>query len=387
MYDIAVIGAGPAGSSLTYFLAAEGFKVLTLERDRIPASRIICGEYLPDPSSMAIDGDTASAYYSFFKPFILHKISKITLKIGNKGFSSNFIGYSIDRKMMIRERLEEAVNEGAELKTGEAFISVNKSDEGLHIKTLRGEYVTRYLVGADGFEGRVSKAFGSYDELKCDDVALAFSEEVNANLDRPEEMQLLIDETLAPGTYAWIIPRSSRRANIGVGVRLNLMEGFNARSSLMRLVKTLNVGNPKIRVKGRFVPVGGMKRDVARESMFLIGDAAGMTIPSNGGGMHTSIIAAYLLAQSMESSDPIDFYTKKVHEVILPMVSTGLVHRRAADFLTKTELLWKTANILPEGMVQEVIEVRRGKYFPLLRALSSLYGLVRGKVGNYPLCR
>ncbi len=387
MYDVAIIGAGPAGSSLTYFLTDKGFKVLTIERDRTPALRTICGEYLPDPKSIPIDGDLASAYYSYFEPFILHKISKITLKIKNRSFSSNFIGYSIDRKLMIRERLREAVDEGAELKTGEAFIDFDKSEEGLCIKTLRGKYIARYIIGADGFESRVSKAFRLYDELKCDDVALAFSEEINLYIEEPEEMQLLVDETLAPGTYAWIIPRSPERANIGVGVRLNLMKGFNAGSSLRELIKTLNVkGNPKIRIKGRFVPVGGMKRYIAGGGVFLIGDAARMTIPSNGGGMHTSIIAAYLLAQSMESSDPASYYADKVHEIIFPMVKTGLVHRKAADFLTKTRLLWKTVDILPEGIVQEVIEVRRGKYFPLLRALAASYELIRGKVDSYPLC-
>ncbi len=384
---MAVIGAGPAGSSLTYFLAAKGFKVLILERDRIPALRTICGEYLPDPSSMNIGGDVASAYYSFFEPFILHKISRITLKMGSREFSSNFIGYSIDRKSIIRERLKEAVDEGAELKTGEAFININKSDEGLYIKTLKGEYEARYLVGADGFESRVSKIFGLYNELKCDNVALAFSEEVSLDMEGPEEMQLFIDETLSPGTYAWVIPRSPKRANIGVGVRLNLMKRFNARLSLRELLRTLNVReNLKIRIKGRFVPVSGMKKDIAKGRIFLIGDAAGMTIPSNGGGMHTSIIAAYLLAQSMESSDSVGSYTKKVYEIILPMVTTGLVHRKAADFLTKTGLLWKTIDMLPEEIVREVIEVRKGRYFPLLRALAAFYEIVRGKVGNYPLC-
>ncbi len=389
MYDIAVVGAGPAGSSLTYFLTAKGFKVLTLERERIPALRTICGEYLPDPNSIAIRGDMASAYYSFFKPFIVHKVSRISLELGNRTFSSNFLGYSIDRKLMIRERLREAVDGGAELKTGEAFISATatKSREGFHVRTSRGTYTARYIVGADGFESRVSKISALYNETKCDDLALAFSDEIELNVDRPEEMRLIIDEAIAPGTYAWIIPRGTRKANVGVGVRLNRSREFNIEYSLRKFIRDLNARrDPKIRVRGRFVPVGGTKKSIAGEGIFLIGDAAGMTIPSNGGGMHTSILASYLLAQSLDSSDPISFYIKRVRDVISPMVELGLTHRRAADFLIKTGLLWKIIGILPEEMVQEVIEVRKGKYYALLKSASILYGLVRGKVGSYPLC-
>ncbi len=387
MYDIAVVGAGPAGSSLAYFLTAKGFKVLILERDRIPALRTICGEYLPDPSSIAIEGDIASAYYSFFKPFIIHRISKISLKIGDRIFSSNFLGYSIDRKLMIRERLRETVDEGAELKAGEAFISATQSREGFHVKTSKGAYMARYIVGADGFESRVSKISVSYNEIKCDDLALAFSDEIELELDRSEEMRLIIDEAIAPGTYAWVIPRGTRKANVGIGVRLNRLREFDIDYSLRKFVRDLNAEiDPKIRMRGRFVPVGGMKKGIAGEGIFLIGDAAGMTIPSNGGGMHTSILASYLLAQSLDSSDPSSFYIKGVRDVIFPMVEVGLTHRRAADFLIKTGLLWKIIGILPEEMVQEVIEVRKGKYYALLKSASILYGLVRGKVGSYPLC-
>ncbi|HDI73962.1 MAG TPA: NAD(P)/FAD-dependent oxidoreductase [Candidatus Korarchaeota archaeon] len=385
MYDVTVVGAGPTGTALSYFLTLRGFKVLTLERDPVPGLRTICGEYLPDPNSLQMDGDVGSAYFSFFKPFILHRMSRVVMEIGRRRFSADFTGYSVDRKLMIRERLRESMEGGADLRVGEAFISYVRRSEGFEIMTSKGRYESRYLVGADGFESRVARIFGIRWEMRCDDVALAFADEVNIRLDDPDEMRLIINERLAPGTYAWVIPRSPQRANVGVGVRLNMKEKFDPRSALQDLFRMLGVeGNPKVR--GRYVPAGGMPRRVAQGNVFLVGDSAGMTIPSNGGGMHTGILAAYLLSRSLDDENPIESYLRKVERIIKPMVDIGLVHRRAADFLMRTGLLWRTVDLLPEAIVREVIEVEKGVYYPILKALSILYGLVVGRVGSYPAC-
>jgi flavin-dependent dehydrogenase/ubiquinone/menaquinone biosynthesis C-methylase UbiE len=50
-FDVAVVGAGPAGASAAIDLARRGFSVLVLERDRFPRHKV-CGEFL---SSEAVD--------------------------------------------------------------------------------------------------------------------------------------------------------------------------------------------------------------------------------------------------------------------------------------------------------------------------------------------
>jgi flavin-dependent dehydrogenase len=44
-YDAAIIGAGPAGSSMAVALAVQGWRVLLIERDRFPRHKV-CGEFL-----------------------------------------------------------------------------------------------------------------------------------------------------------------------------------------------------------------------------------------------------------------------------------------------------------------------------------------------------
>ena len=45
VFDIAVVGGGPAGSALAGFLARAGRSVVLLERERFPRSKL-CGEFL-----------------------------------------------------------------------------------------------------------------------------------------------------------------------------------------------------------------------------------------------------------------------------------------------------------------------------------------------------
>lgn len=53
-YDALVIGAGPAGSSAAASLAAQGLRVLLVERDRLPRHKV-CGEFLSPEAQQTLD--------------------------------------------------------------------------------------------------------------------------------------------------------------------------------------------------------------------------------------------------------------------------------------------------------------------------------------------
>jgi len=385
LYDVIIVGAGPSGAALSYFLVKKGFNVLTLERDPKPATRVICGEYLPDPDSLGMPKDISKAYWEFFRPFIVHRIKRISMEIENRRFTTEYIGYSIDRANMIRKRLMESVENGLSLSTKEAFLTAKLGDGCIKVITSKGEYRTKFLVGADGFGSKVARSSGLHNVIKCDDLALAFTNEVNLDLPDPEEMRLIINEELAPGTYAWVIPRSPSRANVGLGVRLSMKRSFNPVRAMKKFFKELKIKKEPI-LRGRYVPVGGISPRIVSHGVFLLGDAACMVIPSNGGGMHLGIIAAYLLSNSLEG-EPERRYERAVREYIKPVVDLGLVHRKAADFLTRTGLLRRTVGLLPNNMVSEVIKVVKGNYYPLIKVMASMYDFLdMGRSGSYPRC-
>ena len=43
IYDIAIVGAGPAGSSLAYWLTRKGFNVIIIDKDFFPRKKVCAG--------------------------------------------------------------------------------------------------------------------------------------------------------------------------------------------------------------------------------------------------------------------------------------------------------------------------------------------------------
>jgi flavin-dependent dehydrogenase len=71
MYDVIVVGAGPAGSATATFLARAGFKVAMLERAAFPRPKP-CAEYLSPEASRILDTLGVSEALESESPAHLH---------------------------------------------------------------------------------------------------------------------------------------------------------------------------------------------------------------------------------------------------------------------------------------------------------------------------
>jgi digeranylgeranylglycerophospholipid reductase len=117
-----------------------------------------------------------------------------------------------------------------------------------------------------------------------------------------------IDESVAPGGYAWVFPKGEGRANVGLGVQADLARA-TALSCLDRFIereRALTTGSPVTLVAGN-VSVAPPCRRLVGNGLMIVGDAARQVDPLTGGGiinaMTSGRLAAQVAADALQAGD------------------------------------------------------------------------------------
>lgn len=290
--DIVVVGAGPSGSMAARSAAEHGRHVILIEEHPDVGIPVYCAEGLSLSGLKEAGVEPSSSIVS-------QKINKARVYAPNKTYleltSSSWVGYTINRDIFDRVLSENAVYAGAELLTGvKATGAVKSNGTVTGIRARRGEEEIRIrakvVIGADGYASRIRRTAGLggwyRDSVTCAQYRLG-----NIFLDEPDVNEFHLGMKIAPGAYAWVFPKSSEVANVGLGVRRVHTEP--PISYLRRFVES----DPRFKdaeimmVSGGITPVSGVIEKVVDNGVMLVGDAAGQLIPATGAGVHTGVAA------------------------------------------------------------------------------------------------
>jgi digeranylgeranylglycerophospholipid reductase len=303
-YQLAVIGAGPAGGYAALTAARRGIDVLLLDRR----------EEIGFPPACA-EGISEKGLTRFITPdplFIATEIFAITFTVGN-GFQYTYrspdrLGYVLDRPRFDRFLVEESVRQGADLWT-RAFVSgVDiSSDHPVRIRIERPDGPTTvtadYVIAADGVESMVGRMVGICTLLPLRQSESSLQYRVaGIDLD-PRCMEFCVGEKYSPNGYLWVFPKSNNTANIGLG--LNPAESGNdeLRKRLDRFLGE-RYGRYTIEFEnGGMVPKFTGLDNLGRDNLLLAGDAARTIDSLTGAGiaraLHTGQLAAQTVAEAL----------------------------------------------------------------------------------------
>ncbi len=282
-YDVVVVGAGPAGSVAAREAAAAGARTLVLERGAVVGEPVRCGEFLPSTEEVERICDTEPPLELFDLPRHVRaaEIDRARAHAPSGAvYEVDFRGHSIWRHRLDRHLAHEAVREGAELWMETAFGGRHDA----HLLTSRGPLQASVVVGADGPRSTVAKAWGFPPHAL---LFPALSLAVEGDFDPVFDAYF---GGVAPGGYAWIIPRRGD-ANVGLGVHPDLRKEPLQRT-LRRFLASrgLDTGAGPT---GGDVPMSGPRRETQRENVLLAGDAAGHVLATSGGGIFTAMLGGY----------------------------------------------------------------------------------------------
>jgi digeranylgeranylglycerophospholipid reductase len=352
--DVVVVGAGPAGSTTARYAAEGGADVLVLERRSKVGVPVRCGEFMPSLEEMkAIFPQAGDMAEIFEVPPDLVSLRCDTMRIFSPKFTRYelpFGGYTTDRDRLDQFFASQAEKAGAKIMTGQRVIEVK---EGL-VRTESLTVKAKVIVGADGPLSLVGKSFG-LDRSK--DLCPAVTVQIPGDFEPVPEMYF---GTIAPGGYAWIIPKKGA-ANVGLGVSRKLTD-----APVMQFfdefvkVKGLKAGKPD----GKFVPMSmPVKRTVAGQAI-VVGDAAGQVMAVNGGGIPMARIvgrvAGKAVAANVLKDVPLSEYEKEWRRQVYKQLRTAARTKVLAELCFGSAWRTETAmKLLGERRMNNLIRCRR----------------------------
>lgn len=304
IYDVAIIGGGPAGTTTAYKCAQAGLKVVVLERDREIGVPVRCAEGIMC-KALAEFGDIPQSV-------IASQISKVILLPPNKKpieVAASVKGVILNRELFDKFLAKKAQEQGAKILLRHDVIKALYDEaDSLFKLTVRNQSEplhAKIVVGADGIDSKVGRWFKFSEQLTSHDMNSCAQYLIYDKSIKDEEITFIFDTNYAPGGYVWIFPKGDKTANIGLG--LNPLKAEKpAKVNLDEfLLHHFPQGNV-LRFTSGAVPTRQSNPILVKNRVLLVGDAAYQTNAISGGGIDTAIEAGLLCGKIIAQS-----FTKK----------------------------------------------------------------------------
>ncbi len=293
MYDIIIVGAGPAGLNAGVHLAGTGKSLLLIDK-MIPWE-------LPIPCAEGVGRlGFHEAHKNVRQSWIRQNITSACYHSPDGSminYTDKFGGYIINRTVMQRDMADEIRASGGDLLFNVKVTGISKEHDNLRTVSLsNGLSIDAKVVidasGPIGGFGKGEKIIGKPTDLEP--AYFVWAEKVNVALDR---IHIYTCSHYAPGGYVWVFPRENHSANIGIVIGKKYLGSVNLRVLLDEFLEKNFHG---VEIKKRFagsIPCHVRKDSFAVKGLIKTGDSASTVNPISRAGISEALLCGKLAAR------------------------------------------------------------------------------------------
>jgi geranylgeranyl reductase family protein len=318
--EVAIVGAGPAGTTCALHLAGKGIKCILIDKAVFPRDKI-CGDAISGNAVYELEklGTDFPNYFSAFEnkiptagiKFIAPSGKSLYLKMKKtrKGFTH--AGYVASRFDYDQFLFSHAGKEPLiRILQGVHIHEVKSTPQFIRLISKGDAYIinAQLVIGADGAHSVLAKLTGREMDKKHYSGGLRQYWENVDGFDEGNPIELHFYKNTLPG-YFWIFPMEKNKANVGIGIKSDVIskKRINLKQIMDDLIQHHPLVAPRFKnakpleePKGFGLPLGSKKNPLSGNRFILLGDAASLIDPFTGEGIGNAMISGRIAATHVE---------------------------------------------------------------------------------------
>lgn len=311
MFDVTIIGAGPAGCAAALALRDSGLRIALVDKHIFPRDKV-CGDAIPGRAITCL-----KEIYPSFSDELAALNKKLVTKstacfYNNKTVEFNWVQEAYTSARMdfdnflfsiAKTKTPVEVFEGLEIKE----IIKQENSFSVHARNNKTVFTTNMIIGADGINGITAKKLAGYQIDRKHHVASVRAYYKDISDVKESRTEIYFDKKYLPG-YFWIFPLNNGISNVGFGMLSEdvAAKNINLKKSFYDFIERSQTLQEKFKpakqegnLMGCGLPLGSKWVSMSGDNFILTGDAASLIDPASGSGIGNAVLSGKLAAEQV----------------------------------------------------------------------------------------
>ena len=336
VYDVVVVGAGPAGTMCAYRTAKAGLSTLVLEEHEAAGLFVNC---------TGIIGAEAFRQLNLPKEHILSSLQAVTFHAPS-GHSFRYdpgqpLAHVVSRLQFDKSLADLAESHGADYRYGYHARTIQVDSDAVELRENEEDPApirAKSAVIATGFGSNLPLQVGLQVPR-----AIVYGAQAEVEMDNLGDVEIYLGRKIAPEAFAWVVPLQPGIARVGLVASKEAPRYFQDFLRHPNLQGRIRTPQPTMRLSP--IPIEPIERSYA-DRVLVVGEAAGQVKTTTQGGIYYGMLCAALAADTLiEAARSGDFsagllrrYERAWTRAIGQELKTGLTLRQLFGNLSDAQI-------------------------------------------------